>query len=58
MTYLEDKSLVRTGNAPRVMATLRGLAISLLRLNGHGNIAANRHHLRDPQRTLKLLQAA
>ena len=59
VTYLEDKSPVRTGNAPRVMATLRSLAISLLRLNGHGNIAAaNRHHLRDPQRTLKLLQAA
>lgn len=59
VTYLEDKSLVRTGNAPRVMATLRNLAISLLRLDGHANIAAaNRHHARDPQRTLKLLQAA
>ena len=35
------------------------LAISLLRLDGHGNIAAaNRHHARDPQRTLKLLQTA
>jgi predicted transposase YbfD/YdcC len=57
VTYLEDKSLVRTGNAPRVMASLRSLAISLLRLNGHPNIAAaNRHHARDPQRTLKLLQ--
>ena len=40
VTYQEDKSLVRTGNAPRVMATLRSLAISLLRLHGHGNIAA------------------
>jgi predicted transposase YbfD/YdcC len=59
VTYQEDKSLVRTGNAPRVMATLRSLAISLLRLDGHDNIAAaNRHHARDPQRTLKLLQAA
>jgi predicted transposase YbfD/YdcC len=59
VTYLEDKSLVRTGNAPRVMASLRSLAISLLRLDGHSNIAAaNRHHARDPQRTLKLLQAA
>jgi predicted transposase YbfD/YdcC len=59
VTYLEDKSLVRTGNAPRVMASLRSLAISLLRLDGHDNIAAaNRHHLRDPQRTLKLLQTA
>jgi hypothetical protein len=58
VTYQEDKSLVRTGNAPRVMASLR-LAISLLRLDGHINIAAaNRHHARDPQRTLKLLQTA
>lgn len=31
---------VRTGNAPRVMASLRNLAISLLRLDGHTNIAA------------------
>ena len=59
VTYQEDRSLVRTGNAPRVMATLRSLAISLLRLDGHANIAAaNRHHARDPQRTLKLLQTA
>ena len=59
VTYQEDKSLVRTGNAPRVMASLRGLAISLLRIDGHSNIAAaNRHHARDPQRTLKLLQTA
>jgi predicted transposase YbfD/YdcC len=59
VTYLEDKSLVRTGNAPRVMASLRSLAISLLRLDGHANIAAaNRHHARDPKRTLKLLQTA
>ena len=59
VTYQEDKSLVRTGNAPRVMASLRNLAISLLRLDGHANIAAaNRHHARDPQRTLKLLQAS
>lgn len=59
VTYQDDKSLVRTENAPRVMATLRSLAISLLRLHDHANIAAaNRHHARDPQRTLKLLQTA
>ena len=59
VTYQEDKSLVRTGNAPRVMAALRSLAISILRLDGHPNIAAaNRHHARDPQRTLTLLQTA
>jgi predicted transposase YbfD/YdcC len=59
VTYQEDKSLVRTGNAPRVMASLRSLAISLLRLDGQTNVAAaNRHHARDPQRTLQLLQTA
>src|SRR5205814_137979 len=44
VTYQEDKSLVRTGNAPRVMASLRGLAISLLRLDGQANIAAANSH--------------
>ena len=59
VTYQEDKSLVRTGNAPRVMASLRSLAISLLRLDNQANIAAaNRHHARDPHRTLQLLQTA
>ena len=59
VTYLEDKSLVRTGNAPRVMASLRSLAISLSCPDGQANIAsANRHHARDPQRTLKPLQTA
>jgi hypothetical protein len=59
VTYQEDKSLARTGNAPRVMASLRSLAISLPRLDGHDNIAAaNRRHARDPQRTLRLIQAA
>ena len=59
VTYQEDKSLVRTGNAPGVMATLRSLAVNLLRLYNHTNIAAaNRHHARDPQRTLELLQTA
>jgi hypothetical protein len=41
------------------MASLRSLAISLLRLDGHSNIAAaSRHHARDPQRTLTLLQTS
>ena len=41
------------------MASLRSLAISLLRLDGHANIAAAyRHYARDPQRTLKLLLIA
>jgi hypothetical protein len=41
------------------MASLRRLAISILRLDGNANIAAaNRHHAHDPPRTLKPLQAA
>ncbi|MFL6111330.1 MAG: ISAs1 family transposase [Catenulispora sp.] len=51
VTYREDASRVRTGSAPRIMATLRSLAISLLRLVGWANIpAANQHmaaHHRD-----------
>ena len=36
------------------MASLRSLAISLLRLDGQASIAAaNRRRARDPQRTLK-----
>ncbi len=56
VTYDEDRSQVRTGNAPQVMATLRSTAISLLRLTGIENIAQGlRHHARDPEGTLKLI---
>lgn len=45
VSYDEDRSQVRTGHAPAVMATLRNTAISLLRLAGWTNIAAGtRHH--------------
>jgi hypothetical protein len=30
------------------MATLRSLAISILRLDGHASIAADHHHARGP----------
>ena len=56
VTYDEDASQVRTGNAPQVMATLRNTAISLLRLTGIENIASGlRHHARTPETVLKLL---
>lgn len=56
VTYDEDASHVRTGTAPRVMASLRNLAISALRQTGHTNIAAAlRHTARDPARPLTLL---
>jgi len=56
VTYDEDRSQIRTGNAPQVMATLRNTAISLLRLTGWDNIAAGlRHHARAPENPIKLL---
>ena len=56
VTYDEDRSQIRTGNAPQVMATLRNTAISLLRLSGWDNIAAGlRHHARAPDNPIKLL---
>jgi predicted transposase YbfD/YdcC len=56
VTFAEDLSQVRTGNAPRVMATIRSTAISLLRLNGWTNIAAAlRHHARYPDRPITCL---
>jgi predicted transposase YbfD/YdcC len=55
-TFAEDASQVRTGNAPRAMASLRNLAIGILRLHGYRNIAgALRRNARDPTRPLILL---
>lgn len=45
MTYDEDRSQVRKGRRPHAMATLRNIAISLLRLAGAKNIAAASRHL-------------
>lgn len=56
VTYGEDASRVRTGTAPRTMATLRNLAISALRTAGNTNIAqALRAMARDITRPLNLL---
>lgn len=56
VTYGEDASRIRTGNAPRVMAGLRNLAIGALRMAGHNNIAKGlRHTSRDYTRALTLL---
>jgi len=40
VTFDEDRSQVRVGHAPQVMAALRNVAISMLRLCGAENIAA------------------
>jgi predicted transposase YbfD/YdcC len=53
VTFDEDRSQVRTGNGPQIMAALRNLVITALRLAGYTNIAAAlRHHARDPHRPL------
>lgn len=56
VAFGEDASRVRTGNAPRVMAGFRNLAVSALRLAGNTNIAAAlRAAGRDFTRPLTLL---
>jgi predicted transposase YbfD/YdcC len=56
VTYDEDRSQVRTANGPRVMASLRNLAITILRLTGETSIAAAlRHHARRPGRPLQTI---
>ena len=58
VTFDEDRSAVRTGNAPQVIATLRNTIVGILRLAGWTNIAsALRHHGRDPHRPIELLHA-
>ncbi len=55
-TYCEDASRLRNG-APRVLATLRNTAVSLLRLDGVTSItSALRRNGRDPYRSLRLLR--
>jgi predicted transposase YbfD/YdcC len=56
VVYDEDRSQVRTGNTPQVMATLRNTAIGILRLSGTTNIAASlRHHAASTDRPITLL---
>ena len=53
VSFDEDRSQVRTSNGPQIMAALRNLVITALRLLGITNIAkALRHHARDPHRPL------
>ncbi len=54
--YDEDRSQVRTSNGPRVMASLRNLAITILRLTGQTSIAAAlRYRARRPSRPLQTI---
>jgi hypothetical protein len=59
VTFGEDGSRVRTGNAPHVMASLRNLVIAALRADGWVNIASGlRWASRDYANPLSLLNIA
>ena len=56
MDFDEDRSQVRTASGPRIMASLRNLVITILRLAGATSIAAAlRHHARRPGRPLQTI---
>jgi predicted transposase YbfD/YdcC len=56
VTFDEDRSQVRCGSTPEVMAAMRNLAIGLLRVAGESNIAAACRRLAaQPQEALALL---
>ncbi|WP_342343924.1 transposase [Actinomyces succiniciruminis] len=60
VTYDEDRHQLRTGSGPQVMATLRNLAISLIRTIYNdpattGIASANRAMTRRPAKAIKLL---
>ncbi len=58
VTFDEDRSQVRAGSAPQVMAALRNLTISVIRLAGETNIAAAlRRYAVHPSRPLALIGA-
>ena len=56
MDFDEDRSQVRTASGPRIMASLRNLVITILRLAGMTNIAAAlRYHARRPSRPIRTI---
>jgi predicted transposase YbfD/YdcC len=56
VTFDEDRSQVRRGTIPQMMAALRNVTIGLMRLSGHKNIAAaTRHFAAQPWAALALL---
>jgi hypothetical protein len=56
MDFDEDRSQARTAAGPRIMASLRNLVITILRLAGTASIAAAlRYHARRPRRPLQTI---
>ena len=57
-TFGEDRCRVRRGNAPRVLASLRNVAVDLLRNTDHPSVpAATREMTASPDRAPDLLNA-
>jgi predicted transposase YbfD/YdcC len=58
LDFDEDRSQVRTASGPRIMASLRNLVITILRLAGATSIAsALRYHARRPSRPLQTIMS-
>jgi predicted transposase YbfD/YdcC len=62
VTFLEDRSRLRTGHAPQILAALRNLVITLIHRHGSSQIASTRRSFSShPERAfawLNVLQAA
>ena len=59
MIWNEDKSLIRTGNAPQVISAITNLVISLFRIHGVTSYTAEtRRCAQDPRRALQILDLA
>jgi predicted transposase YbfD/YdcC len=56
VTFGEDRSRLRTGNAPQILAAFRNLASTLIHRSGSSHIRATRRHFASgPQQALALL---
>jgi predicted transposase YbfD/YdcC len=55
VTFGEDRSQVRSGRAPQILATFRNLAITLIHRQGSSQIAATRRHFASHPREAFLL---
>ena len=56
LDFDEDRSQIRTASGPRITASLRNLAVTILRLTGATSIAAAlRYHARRPSRPLQTI---
>ena len=56
LDFDEDRSQIRTASGPQIMASLRNLAITILRLTGATCIAAAlRYHARRSSRPLRMI---